>query len=124
MGYRLAAWWSSQLWANTVCRRSYTSNPRAGHTRAAPHRENAKPPERRASAKTVANYSNGRGTIPNLVECFTEAPLILSFSAQARLGVLASFAAAPASGCGRGEGTPELPAARIIASSLPLGRET
>ena len=46
--------------------------------------------------------------MPNPVDCFAKSPLILSFSAQARLGVLASFAAAPASGCGRGEGTPEL----------------
>jgi hypothetical protein len=32
----------------------------------------------------------------NPLECFTKSPLILSFSGQARLGVLASFAAAPA----------------------------
>ena len=42
--------------------------------------------------------------------------LILSFSAQARLGGLASFAAASASG--RGEGTPELSLARIRGCSL------
>ncbi len=53
------------------------------------------------------------------VECFTKSPLILSFSAPARLGKLASFAAASASGCGRGEGTPELSAALVIGSSLP-----
>jgi hypothetical protein len=39
------------------------------------------------------------------VEWIAEAPLILSFSP-------------------RGEGTPELSAADVIGSSLPLGRET
>ena len=38
-----------------------------------------------------------------------EDPLTPALSAQARLGALASFAAAPAGGGGRGEGTPELP---------------
>ncbi len=47
----------------------------------------------------------GEGSIRDPVECFTKSPLILSFSP-------------------RGEGTPELPAARILASSLPLGSET
>jgi hypothetical protein len=50
---------------------------------------------------------------------FTKTPLILSFSAQARPGVLASFAAAPLWGCGRGEGTPELSPRVVRASSLP-----
>jgi len=43
--------------------------------------------------------------IPDPVECFMESPLILSFSP-------------------RGEGTPELSAAAVRGSSLPLGRET
>jgi hypothetical protein len=59
--------------------------------------------------------------IPHPVDWFTESPLILSFSAQARPGVLASFAAAPASGCGRGEGTLELAAADRSSVLSPLG---
>ena len=55
------------------------------------------------------------GIISNPLEYLAKFPLILSFSARARLGVLASFAAAPASGCGRGEGTP---AQRLRADSL------
>ena len=48
-----------------------------------------------------------------------KSPLILSFSAQARLGVLASCAAAPASGCGLGEGTLEQPPGVVQASLSP-----
>ena len=77
-------------------------------------------PSRRASAAgrrssasggilTPVRSSNGKpylaavcGVMPTPGDWFTKSPLILSFSAQARLGVLASLAAAPASGC-RGE---------------------
>jgi len=49
--------------------------------------------------------------VPALLDCFSlasaEGPLILSFSAHARLGALASSGAAPIGGRGLGEGTLE-----------------
>ena len=69
----------------------------------------------RIGARALRRYSPAREIVegsPNLAavcgfmptpgDSFTKPPLILSFSAQARLGVLACLAAAPASGFGAG----------------------
>ncbi len=55
----------------------------------------------------------------NQLDCFAKSPLILSFSAPARLGELASFAAASGCGCGRGEGTPKISLAEFKRTLSP-----